>query len=329
MNKTPNSTKKKSFELDYLRLIANIKAKQVFVDLPVHLQPLDSMSLETLEFLQGIVSNRQKRTAYIKKLNLLAKKIIPVVSTYYNKTGEKGSITLQEKDLRPVFNVIAFRTFMKTFKQDISQIEPLLKETDFIIMDWEDEELDLKDDDQKEIVDYLKNLKCTIIVHRNSFNCKISNVGLQHGEIVEAINNCLLNKYKQFAGTSFSDYAGIKKDNLSGAPIVSPGFVFYDAVENEFYGFRYKYGGHKKGDVSPDLSEFETTIIPAVISSDAIDRMKNNSLDYLGTENVGWKIIQDIHDGREPGRSPAKFKRIAMEHYLHCIKIKIAGGLLN
>lgn len=47
---------------------------------------------------------------------------------------------------------------------------------------------------------------------------------------------------------------------------------------------------------------------------------------FIDNENIGWRIIKDIKGGLEPGKSMAKFKRISMLHYLHCIKTKIELG---
>jgi hypothetical protein len=54
--------------------------------------------------------------------------------------------------------------------------------------------------------------------------------------------------------------------------------------------------------------------------------MRANVLDFIGGGNKGWQIIQSISKDFESGKSPAKFKRIGMEHYLHCIKIRIENG---
>ena len=82
--------------------------------------------------------------------------------------------------------------------------------------------------------------------------------------------------------------------------------------------------------IQPDLIEFETTIVPAVIASKSSERMQSDSLDYLGAGNKGWEIITNIkrgeYNGGESGKSAAKFKRISMEHYLHCMKVKISNG---
>ncbi len=321
--------KAKIFEDVYLPLIRNIKAKKVFVDLPVQLKADRGMKRETFLFLRTVVTKRDQRTEYMKKFAPLAAKVIPVISTYSQLTGERGSITIQVNEIRPDFNTLAFRTFPETFARDIVQIQAVIKSTDYLIMDWGDMELDLEDEDQLDIIEDLKKLKCTVITHRNPFHKDITNVSLEHGEIVEKIDNSLLDKYDDFAGSCFSDYVGIKKDNIGEGGITSPGFVYYDAVKNHFYGFRFKYGSHKKGGQLPELAEFETTIVPAVIACEATKRMHRHTLDFLGPANVGWKIIKNIELGEplgESGKSAAKFKRIGMEHYLHCLKTRIVNG---
>ncbi len=328
--KPSNPKQKKSFEDDYLPFISNIDAKQVFLDLPVHLEEGKGMKIETLEFLRSVVKKREIRTEYIKKLIPLGPKVIPVISTYSEVNGEIGSISIQEWQIRPYFKRLAFRTFPKTFDRDLPQIRDSINDNDYIIMDWGNLELDLDDGEIQDIVGQLIELDCHIITHRNSFPTDITMSGLEHDKIVESIDNSLMDKYKELAGDCFSDYTGIKKDGISKGASISPGFIYYDAVYNQFYGYRYRFGGHKKNDVKPKLDEFETRITPSVINSDATRRMQNHSLDFLGVNNKGWSILKNIElgvqRGGESGRSPAKFKRIGMEHYLHCIRCKISNG---
>ena len=51
--------------------------------------------------------------------------------------------------------------------------------------------------------------------------------------------------------------------------------------------------------------------------------MRAKNLDYLNIQNWGWNILNKINNGEENGKSPAKFKRISMQHYLHCIQQKM------
>lgn len=315
--KTEESKPGKRFEDVYLPLIQNIKAEKVFIDLPVHLAPRRGMKDVTLNFLQTVVADRTTRTEYLKKLLPLASKIIPVISSYFGRTNEPNSIVIQANDLRPSFEILAFRTFHEGFERDMPQIETLLTNKDYLIIDWQDATLDLPDNDQKEIFKKIKNLKCHVIIHRNAIPNEITNVGLIHNGVIDEIDNSLFEQYKNFAGSSFSDYAGIKKAPISKGGSVSPGFVYYDAVKNKFYGYK----SDKK-----EWSELETTIVPAVILSDSSTRMHNDSLDFLGVDNIGWQILQRIYNKEESGKYPAIYKRIAVGHYLHCIKTRILNG---
>lgn len=312
--------KPKEFEEFYIPFISSIKANLIFIDLPNHLQAKRSMKQATIEFLTSIVANRVKRTEYVIKLAKLSDKIIPVISSYYSKTREKDSIILQERDLRAHYKTLAFRVFETTVERDLQQIYKVIRPQDFIFMDWEESSLEKEDPRQIEIAELLKESKCNVVIHKNAFAKDISNVKLEHGKVVKNIDNTLLDKFSQFGGQHFSDYAGIKKDDISDGGTISPGFVYYSASENLFYGF--------KG-VRKDLQEFETTIIPDIISSPATKKMKTSKLDYLSTKNKGWEIINNINEGIESGKSAAKFKRIGLEHYLFCLKKKIENEVFD
>ena len=322
----------KKFEHVYLPLLENIDAVRVFVDLPVQLKPIRGMKKATLEFLQTVVTVRIKRTEYLNKLSPLAEKIIPVISTFAAVNPEKNSIILQAGDLRPVFPSLAYRTFLGTFTNDILQIKNVIRDSDYLIMDWENNELDIEDGDMADIVEELKKLQCTVITHRNPFPYDLTYAGLAHGEIETKIDNSLLDRYEDFAGSCFSDYAGIKKNTIIEVPIISPGFFYYDATENVFYGYKYKNGSHKKGEVKPHPEEFETTITPAVLSSEATKRMLKHAYGYLTRDNNGYITLRNIERGGafgEPGKSATKFKRIGLEHYLYCLKLRILNGDFN
>ena len=154
---------------------------------------------------------------------------------------------------------------------------------------------------------------------------EITNIGLAHCEIVKGADNALLNNYAEFHGNSFADYAGIKKAPVSAIGSVSPGFIYYDALDNNYYGY--------KGNLQPTndlkLNEYGNTIVPAVIASKSSRIMKSCGTDYLSTLNFGWQAIMEIQKYPIKGRCAALFKRISIFHYLHCIKTKIANGNFN
>jgi len=323
----PYALKKKNFADYYMRILGKINARHVFVDLPIHLNERNAKK-PIVDFFRSVVANRIIRTEYLKELIYPRKKVIPIISSYWERTNEPNSIILQANDLRPDFAILAFRTFsnLDGFNRDIIQIRKVIRPNDYLIIDWGNMELDNTDGDQQEILDQLKLFKANIIIHKDPIPKETTNVGLPHGEIVNEIDNSHIDKYTIFNGTCFSDYAGIKKDTLEGGGMPSPGFVYYDAVKNLFYGFRFKNGGHKKGQQKPKLEEFELTIIPGILSCPATQRMQEDDRDFLGGGNLGWAIITDIDNREEKGKSAAKFKRIGMEHYLHCIRTRIENG---
>jgi hypothetical protein len=312
----------KTFEDFYIPFIDSIQAKRVFVDLPVHLTVKRNMKPESLDFLLGTVQDRVRRTAYMIKLKPLGNKVIPVISSYFPINSKPNSITAQETDLRLHFKDLAFRTFAEPdkFGRDIAQIIGVIRPSDYLIVDWGEQLLNENDDDQKEIIERLEELECTVVIHRSPVSKETTNSGLEHEEVIHEIINDLIEKYEDFSGNCFSDYAGIKKDDIVEGGRVSPGFIFYEPVDNEFYGFR--------GTVDVPAT-FETVLVPAVFRSPATAKMRAAELDYLGAENIGWSILENIANGDEPGKSASKFKRISMEHYLHCIKLRIEAGIYD
>lgn len=313
----------KTFESCYSSVINSIKAVKVFVDLPTHLRPTRNMKKESLTFLRTVVTKRVKRTEYVLKLKRLSNKIIPMISSYQQISGEVDSIFLQAQDLKNHFPSIAYRIMIPTYEQDIQEIKRCVRENDFIFVDYENDEIDENDWEALEIKKAIQDINAHKIIHRNQIPDSTTMTGLEHTERIETIDNSLPFIYKKLGGNSFSDYVGIKKDNITDGGVQSPGFIFYDAVNNSFFGYRYKYGGHKKGDSKPNLSEFETTIVPAVLNSSSAARMKDADENYLDMHNWGWITLNNIDLGKENGKNAAKFKRISMEHYLYCIQQKL------
>ena len=68
------------------------------------------------------------------------------------------------------------------------------------------------------------------------------------------------------------------------------------------------------------------TIVPAVLDSAIVATMKGAHPAFVNGDNYGFKLLEDIRAGVEKGKSQAKFKRISIEHYLHCMKIKAERG---
>lgn len=313
----------KQFHEIHLPTLQQIKSDKVFVDLPIQLKVSNKMKREVIEFLRGVVGNRDVRTMHLLSLKRISEKIIPVISTYSQRTGEPNSIKLQQADLRPSFHTLAFRTSGITFTNDMIQINTVIQPQDYLIIDLEERCLGNTDDMDaiQFMLDYVKIFSgCHVVLMNSPIDHKITNTGLDHGRKIERVDNSLMEKFEAFGADSFSDYAGIKRDVVESGGGISPGFIYYDAVENAFYGFK----GLKKNE--PDLDDFREIIVRDVLTSDPTARMKRSTLEYLCRDNIGWKMIEDMWDQIEPWNSQAKFKRIAMEHYLYCIKTKILSG---
>lgn len=318
--------KVKTFEEIHLEIISNIKSKKVFVDLPVHLKPNKQMADEVIGFLSRVIAVSKLRTKYMIKLAPLKNKIVPVISTYYQRTGEANTISNQEKDLRPHFEKLSFRTFPETFNNDMSQIEKIAKQSDYLIFDLNKFTADPADEDLEPILERLKRFtKCHVIIARSAMSDEITNIGLDHGEIIKEADNSLLKNFKSLNGKSFADYGGIKKDSVSDGGRISPGFVFFDPTENNYYGYK----GKTRSTDEEKLCEYKETIVPAVLKSPATKRMKTSGLEFLSINNEGWRTILSIEKGIDSGKSAAKFKGISINHYLHCMRILIDAGRLG
>lgn len=313
--------KQKKFEEIYLDIIHKVKALKVFVDLPIHLKQSRSMNKDVLTFLRSVVGVRKNRTEYMLKLAKCADKVIPVISSYFSITSEPNTIRSQAADLRSSFSSLAFRTFPDTIKNDMVQIKSVVQKNDFLIVDVNEQKLDVDNIILSDVIEQLEDFnKCTVIVLKTPIGDSLTNVSLLHGELVETILNDQVDKYSQFNAEGFGDYAGIKKGSIKEGGSISPGFLYYDATENSFYGYK----GNK-----PELAEFEKTIVPDVISSGATSRMRLAKKNFLSNYNSGWTSLKNIKSGVESGKSQAKFKGIAMGHYLHCIKKRITLGELD
>ena len=308
----------KSFNDIHNEIIADIKAEHVFVDLPVYLKERGSMQDEVLSFSRSVINNWNTRAEHLLMLSHSLPKIIPVISSYTLKTGEGDTLTPQFTLLSQTFNRIAFRLFYQSFLDDWTELQAIIRPEDFLIVDLDTLAPYPTSPVLKRIVTELKSFTiCPKILLRSAINTDIQNVALDHGNIVYEADNSIIETFRLFTCDAFGDFVGIKKDDLTAGGTISPGFVYYDAVDNQYYGFRASY---------KSLSEFEDTIVPAVLESEATARMLAYNPPFLDGDDWGWVTLNNIQQHAESGKSQAKFKRIAMEHYLSCIKKMINEG---
>ena len=304
----------------WLDHIGQCSAERILVDLPTYFRDSTAMSDEVLAFNRGMLSNKERRVEFFNALSPTADRIIPVVSSLYSKTGETQTIAYQLNRLRETFGQLAIRTFGTTFDQDIAEIEAALTDQDILIYD-----LDTAHPLNPLIKKHMTRMNALKgpykIAVRSAINSEIQNTKLVHGEVIADADNSLLDVYQSLLHmNAFGDYAGIKKDDLSSGGTISPGFIFYDPIDNLYYGF--------KGEMK-DLAEFERTIVPAVLNSDVVKRILAEHPSYLSNDNPGYRQLLAIAQEGVSGKSQAKFKRISIGHYLHCIRTKIQEGDLH
>lgn len=314
----------KSFEDIHNELIASINAHKVFVDLPVYLKQSGSVKDEVVDFSFRVINNLERRCEYINKLAPSSPKVIPVISSYLIKTGEQGTIERQRALLEPNFERLAYRLFPLSFNFDFNTIKEFLRPNDYIIIDLGQIAPFHLSPPLKPIVSALKNFSgCCKILLRSAINTEIQNVKLEHGQVVIEADNSQIDTdvMMAFGVNATGDFVGIKKDDLTAGGTISPGFIYYDAVENQYYGY--------KATVKGSLSEFENTIVPDVLDSPSTQRMLLPLHPYVGLDNPGYTTLLNIKNGIESGKSQAKFKKIAIEHYLHCLKTKISTNELH
>lgn len=308
-NRTDN---KKNFKEIHDSIIHSINSTHVFIDIPNYLSLQRNVKEEIIQFGLRVGNNQELRTQYILKLSN-KEKIIPVISSF---NSNQNSIHQQHDVLRPHFKKLAYRVFVDSFQNDIDAVIKIITENDYLIIDI-DKQTPFKSITLKPIIETLKNInQPTKVLLRSAINNDVQNVDLINNEIVEKIDHSHLDteNLTDFGVNCFGDYAGVKKDLMTKGGTISPGFIYFDAVENQSYGFK-----------SPikSLDEFQNKIVPDILSSECTRRMLDYNPPYLSNNNLGYKTLVDIISGQENGRNQAKFKKIAMDHYIYCIKNKI------
>jgi len=314
------SNNPQTFQEIYNSLIVAVHSEKVFIDLPTYFRDASGMQDDVVAFNRTVLSNLENRIVHYNLFAANNQKVIPVVSTLLLKTGEANTITQQFQALKQNFPSVAIRTFTNTFNSDFEEISALLTADDYLIYDIH-EGVGLTSPVIKKDKTVLASitLPCKIAL-RSAINTDIQNVRLNHGEIVYEADNSLLEMFNQPLGfNAFGDFAGIKKDDLTSGGTISPGFILYNPVDNLYYGY--------KGNIK-NLAEFETTIVPDVLASPVATAIAAANAAYLNDENEGWNTLLRIRDG-ETGKSQAKFKKISIEHYLHCIKTGIVSGVIH
>lgn len=154
----------------------------------------------------------------------------------------------------------------------------------------------------KTVTRYKRNTNVVIL---NSPRPEFPNLEIIDNEIIMKINNSAFEDFSARNFDGFGDYASSTGVMPTTGGAISPAAVFYHLKENVFYGFR---GGR-------DLDQFNYHIIPSIMESSAWICLSTEHIDNC----PGCKMILDIRNGVENGRSQGKWKGISMDHYIYSI----------
>lgn len=314
--KDRKNNQQSSFEI-YRDLVEAISTEHVFLSLPNYIKLSNSTQTEVITFSRTILESISNRVVFFQHFEGI-KKAVPVISSLLNLLGETETITKQWENLKDKFPRVAFMTNSDSFEEDMAEIEASIRVgSDFFIYDLgtvSPSNPIFRKHNRKLREDRFNGL--TKIIIRSALNSDIKNVELEHNDIISEADNSLIELFEKENFDAFGDYAGIKKDDLTAGGTISPGFIFYDPYDNLYYGFKAE---EKK------LSQFKDHIVPAVLQSIPFIRLQDQYSTFI-EGNAGLKLLQDINIGIENGQNQAKFKKIAMQHYLHCMKIWIEEG---
>jgi hypothetical protein len=306
--KDRKNNNKSSFEI-YSEMVENINSEKVFLDLPTYLHLVTSTNEEVVSFSRTTLEVLDQRIAFYQQFSEIEKSV-PVISSLATKTGEANTIMSQFEALQDNFTNLAFRLFHNSPEADFTEVENNLRpEHDILIYDLDNIPITSPAFRvQRRRINELNAFKKIIV--RSAIGNEIQNNTLDHGNVVGEADNSLIELYSTYHFDAFGDYVGIKKDDLTSGGTISPGLIFFDPTNNLYYGY--------KGEVRR-LEEFQNTIVPSVLASEFIQYLQDHNSEYID-DNEAINTMNRILSGEEPGKSQAKFKKIAMIHYLHCIK---------
>ncbi|WP_111672855.1 beta family protein [Algoriphagus litoralis] len=310
--KDRKNNQQSTFEI-YRDLLNSIQSEHVFLSLPNYIKLSNSTQQEVITFSRTILDSVPDRIDFMIQFSGFGK-VVPVISSLLNLQGEAETILRQSESLRDRFSRLAYMTNPDSFEEDLPEIEAVIRlGSDFFIYDLGtvSPTNPIFRKHNRVLRERFRGVNKIII--RSALNSDIKNVELIHNDVISEADNSLIESFKDQSFDAFGDYAGIKKDDLTAGGTISPGFIFYDPYDNLYYGFKAE---EKK------LSQFKDFIVPAVLGSSPFMRLQDQFPTFV-EGNPGIKLLQDINTGIENGQNQAKFKKIAMQHYLHCMRVWI------
>ncbi|TXE03078.1 beta family protein [Algoriphagus aquimarinus] len=313
--KDRKNNQQSSFEI-YSDLIGSISSDYVFLSLPNYIKLSNSTQSDVVTFSRIVLESVSGRVDFLGQFRAI-ERVVPVISSLLNLLGEADTIRRQSEELVGKYSKIAYMTSPDSFEEDLVEIEQFIRNgSDFFIYDLGtvSPTNPIFRKHNRVLRDRFKSV--TKIIIRSALNSDIKNVELDHNDVISEADNSLIESFERELFDAFGDYAGIKKDDMSAGGTISPGFIFYDPYDNLYYGFKAEV---KK------LEQFKDFIVPAVLGSAAYNRLDHDYSTFV-EGNPGVQMLRDILSGVENGKNQAKFKKIAMLHYLHCMKVWIDEG---
>lgn len=286
----------------------------VIVDFPSYVRFYTRTSGYISRFLRPLIADPMRRVERFSQLAGIAGMIPTVTYNPRDPNYRNARLREQAQALREDFDSLAFRVFAKHRKQAAVDIAALATANDTVIFD-----LDFTHHRDPSIMpDYelyrqiKNNTNCRLVLIRSALPSDVSNNRFSAaGAPIPGADNSLLRDYAGLGYDAFGDYAGVKKDRLTGGGQLSPGLSYYDWPTNQYIGFR---GVYANGTVS--LDAFRDVIVPAVLASTYYTGLSNTHRDHC----PGCKEIRDVRNGTSDGRTQAMWKGVAMAHYLYSME---------
>jgi len=282
----------------------------VMLDFPLYL-PIQSNTQEKVrDFIQRLKAAPATRIQLFLDQRLTSmNNLIPVITYDPSTPYIQGDLVNQELQLRPYYEIVAYRIFPNHFQSALSDIANCIKDGDLVLFDIDEEHHHntVLNNLYPLIKTMLPNVTYKTVLIRSAIPRDLYNTQLTTGQVITQADNGLLRSYNKLGFDAFGDFVGIKRDFLTDIPRISPGFIYYSWSQNVYYGF----SGTRN-----NLSSFITHITPAVLNS--IPWQQYNAVHKCNC--IGCLSINNISQGTERGKSQAKWKGFAFAHYLYTME---------
>ncbi len=288
--------------------------RPLMIDIPTYITGAASGKARIKDFLTATQRDFSLRVKYLKELKGIPD-LIPVVTYapsihYTQRTKENTPIRTQVQALRAEFPKLAFRLFPTGLSTALNEVKHVAAGGDIIMLDIDrgsHDNVNYKKNSYPALQKVASDAHCQTVLIRAAINDELMNSELPHDEPIDNFDNSLLQEYTGLGFGAFGDYAGLKNDRITRGGKGTPGFVFYHWDSNQYIGFR----GNDK-----DMNHYYTVILPSVLNS----RFFNDYSAKHKQECPACRILIELGKHAELFKSHAKWKGLAVMHYLHTLE---------